>query len=55
MLNRLKRDLLKLQNKEKAKLLSGFFKTGKGQYGYGDVFLGIIVPEQRKIAKNILD
>ena len=52
MLNQLKKDLEKLKNKEKAKILAGFFKTGKGEYGEGDTFLGIIVPEQRKIAKK---
>jgi 3-methyladenine DNA glycosylase AlkD len=38
------------ENPEKAKLLARFFKTGKGQYGEGDLFLGITVPESRKIA-----
>jgi 3-methyladenine DNA glycosylase AlkD len=52
MLDQIKRDLLRLSNPEKAKKLSGFFKTGKGQYGEGDIFLGIPVPEQRKIAKR---
>jgi len=44
--------LLKRANPEKAKILSGFFKTGKGQYGEGDIFLGITVPEQRRFAKE---
>jgi len=39
-------------NPTKAKILQGFFKTKKGQYGEGDIFLGITVPEQRKIAKQ---
>lgn len=39
-------------NTEKANLLSGFFKTGKGQYGEGDKFLGITVPMTRTITKT---
>ena len=55
MLDQIKTDLSKRSNHEKAKKLSGFFKTGKGQYGEGDIFLGIPVPEQRKVAKRHID
>lgn len=46
------RELQKLKNPAKARLLGRFFKCGPGEYGAGDKFLGITVPEQRKIVKK---
>jgi hypothetical protein len=51
----IKADLKKISDPDKANLLARFFKTGKGEYGEGDVFWGITVPEQRAIAKTHLD
>lgn len=45
-------DLRKLKNPKKAVIYAGFFKTGKGEYGEGNLFWGLTVPEQRKIAKK---
>ncbi|MEK7651829.1 MAG: DNA alkylation repair protein [Patescibacteria group bacterium] len=45
-------ELKKKANPAKAKILQGFFKTKPGEYGAGDIFLGITVPEIRKIANH---
>ena len=40
-----------LQNEEQRRILMGFFKTGPGEYGYGDEFLGLKVPQTREVVK----
>jgi 3-methyladenine DNA glycosylase AlkD len=55
MLNKLIKDLQKLSSPEKAKIYQRFFKTGKGEYGEGDVFIGLTMPDQRSIAKKYQD
>lgn len=48
--NSLIKEIKSKENKDKAKILARFFKTGKGEYGEGDFFLGITVPISRKLA-----
>jgi len=55
MLQKLKKELKKHSSPEKAKIYARFFKTGKGEYGEGDVFLGLTVPEQRMLAQKYAD
>ena len=45
-------ELFAISDTAKREGLSRFFKTGKGQYGEGDIFIGIMVPQLRAIVKK---
>jgi 3-methyladenine DNA glycosylase AlkD len=51
----IQKKLQQLGSEEKAKALQKFFKTGPGEYGEGDVFIGVRVPELRKLVKEYPD
>ena len=49
---KIKKELTSFSSTEKQIVFIRFFKTGKGQYGEGDRFIGITVPEVRRVAKS---
>ncbi len=55
MLKSLQKDLRKFAKKDRAIVSQRFFKTGVGQYGEGDIFVGATVPECREVAKKYFD
>ena len=50
--NQIKDELFSLSDSQKKEFLPRFFKTGKGQYGEGDLFIGVTVPLQRTLVKK---
>lgn len=51
-LSSIKKDLSNVSSRSRAEASKRFFKTAKGQYGYGDMFIGIKVPDQRIVARK---
>jgi 3-methyladenine DNA glycosylase AlkD len=49
------KELRRFSDAKKAAFFPRFFKTAKGQYGYGDRFIGVTVPNNRKVAKQFLE
>lgn len=55
MLQAVQQDLKKLARRDKANILQRFFKTAQGEYGEGDHFIGVTVPEIRVLVKKYQD
>lgn len=55
IITQIKNELEQYIDPVKREYLPNFFKTGKGQYGEGDKFLGIVVPNTRLVAKRHKD
>jgi len=51
-LKNLRNELKSASNRDYAEVAARFFKTGKGEYGEGDVFIGVRVPRIREIVKG---
>ncbi len=54
-MSKISKELKKYSSPKKAEILQRFFKTAPGQYGAGDKFIGIVVPDIRKVVKQNTD
>lgn len=54
-LDQARRELNRFSNRRKATVLGRFFKTGPGGYGEGDTFIGVAVPDTRRVAREFCD
>lgn len=52
--HQIKSSLLSFTTPARAKVNAWFFKTGKGQYGEGDVFIGVTVPQVRGVVREVV-
>jgi 3-methyladenine DNA glycosylase AlkD len=48
----IRKELQSMADPDKAAILQRFFKTGPGQYSEGDIFIGVMVPQSRQVAKK---
>lgn len=48
----IKDELFSIAIPGKREVLSNFFKTGPGEYGEGDIFIGVTVPQQRELVRR---
>jgi 3-methyladenine DNA glycosylase AlkD len=55
MLQKLIKELQEASSEERAKVSQRFFKTGKGEYGEGDIFIGLTMPDLRRISGKYND
>lgn len=54
-MSKILKELKKYSSPKKAAILQRFFKTKKGEYGEGDKFIGVVVPDIRKVVKSYQD